>query len=51
LARPALATMVGGVVAGVTYGVLQRDPLFVLGQLCLLAFYCMIQARNDDTGK
>lgn len=50
LARPAMIALVGGVVAGVAYGVMQRDPLFVLGQICLLALYYMIQTRSNDTG-
>ncbi|WP_207259779.1 lipid A biosynthesis domain-containing protein [Desulfovibrio sp. Huiquan2017] len=48
LARPALAVLALSGLAGLGYGFVQRDPLFVIGQACLLALYhCMQRERND----
>lgn len=48
LARPALAALAVSGLAGLAYGVVQRDPLFFIGQACLLAlYYCMQRERND----
>ena len=48
LARPALAVLAVSGLAGLAYGVVQRDPLFFIGQACLLAlYYCMQRERND----
>lgn len=47
-ARPALAALGVSGLAGLAYGFAQRDPLFVIGQACLLAlYYCMQRERND----
>ncbi len=48
LARPVLLLLGVSGAAGLTYGIVQRDPLFVLGQTCLLIIYYMIQSRSDD---
>jgi len=48
LARPAVIMLFTSGVAGLGYGFVQRDPLFVLGQTCLLFIYYSIQKRNND---
>ncbi|MGL1863883.1 MAG: lipid-A-disaccharide synthase N-terminal domain-containing protein [Pseudodesulfovibrio sp.] len=34
--------------AGLTYGIAQRDPLFFLGQLCLIMVYYRMQKTGHD---
>lgn len=34
--------------AGLAYGVVQRDPLFFVGQVCLLAIYFRLQRQTND---
>jgi len=48
LARPVLAVLIASCIAGLAYGVVQRDPLFFLGQICLIILYYSIQRKNDD---
>lgn len=48
LSRPALCLLGASGVAGLAYGFEQRDPVFLLGQACLLILYYLIQTRNDD---
>lgn len=48
LARPWLIVLGVSGGAGLAYGVAQSDPLFFLGQACLLTLYYLIQTRSDD---
>lgn len=48
LARPAAVMLYASGGAGLAYAVLQRDPLFFLGQACLLAIYFRIQRHDHD---
>jgi hypothetical protein len=48
LSRPAAVLLTISGLAGLAYGVVQRDPLFVVGQACLLILYYLVQTRNDD---
>jgi lipid-A-disaccharide synthase-like uncharacterized protein len=48
LSRLAAIMLFGSGGAGLVYGVVQRDPLFFLGQVCLLFLYHVMQKRNDD---
>ena len=50
LARPALAALALSGLAGLAYGFLQRDPLFCLGQACLLILYYRMQRERNDLG-
>jgi lipid-A-disaccharide synthase-like uncharacterized protein len=50
LARPALAALAVSGLAGLAYGVVQRDPLFFLGQACLLVLYYRMQRERNDLG-
>jgi lipid-A-disaccharide synthase-like uncharacterized protein len=50
LARPALAAMAVSGLAGLAYGFVQRDPLFFLGQACLLILYYRMQRERNDLG-
>lgn len=50
LARPALAALALSGLAGLAYGFAQRDPLFVVGQACLLALYHRMQRERNDLG-
>ena len=44
----AMALFVSGA-AGLAYGVAQRDPLFFLGQICLLIiYYRMLKLEHDE---
>lgn len=43
LTRPAAGVLFVSGAAGLAYGAAQRDPLFFLGQLCLLALYFRMQ--------
>ncbi|WP_419788306.1 hypothetical protein [Pseudodesulfovibrio sp.] len=36
------------VLAGLAYGVVQSDPVFVVGQVCLMIFYYRMWRENDD---
>lgn len=47
LARMAAAAVVVSGLSGLAYGLLQRDPLFFLGQGCLLIIYYLLQRRSD----
>lgn len=44
--RAALALYASGA-AGLAYGIVQRDPLFVVGQGCLLIIYHRMQTSDD----
>lgn len=46
LARPAQGVLFASVAAGLAYGVVQRDPLFFVGQLCLLFIYYRLSGNN-----
>lgn len=48
LARPAVLLQYGSGAAGLAYGVAQSDPLFFLGQLCLLIVYYRMQRSDND---
>lgn len=48
LARHAAAVLYASAGAGLAYAVVQRDPLFFLGQACLLAIYYRMQRTGDD---
>jgi len=48
MARPAAAILYASGGAGLAYAVVQRDPLFFVGQLCLLAIYYRIQRLDYD---
>jgi lipid-A-disaccharide synthase-like uncharacterized protein len=50
LARPLQAALAVSGLAGLVYGVVQRDPLFFLGQACLLALYYRMQRERNDLG-
>ena len=51
LARPAAGVLLVSVLAGLAYGIVQRDPLFCLGQVCLLIIYYLLQWQGDDQRK
>ncbi|BDQ36669.1 hypothetical protein SYK_10290 [Pseudodesulfovibrio nedwellii] len=51
LARSVAGMLVASCMAGFVYGIVQRDPLFCLGQLCLLAIYHLLQRQGDDQRK
>jgi len=48
LARPTAVMLYASGGAGLAYAVVQRDPLFFLGQACLLAIYYRMQRTGDD---
>lgn len=48
LSRPAASLLGASGLAGLAYGVVQRDPVFVVGQACLLILYYLIQTRSND---
>lgn len=48
LARPAAMLLYAAGGAGLAYAVVQRDPLFFLGQACLLAIYFQMQRPDHD---
>jgi len=48
LARPAAIMLFASGATGLVYGLVQRDPLFFLGQVCLLFMYYVMQKRNND---
>ncbi len=48
LARPATAMLFASGAAGLVYGLVQSDPLFFLGQTCLLFIYHVLRKKNDD---
>ena len=50
LARPAQAVLAISGLAGLAYGLAQRDPLFFLGQACLLILYYRMQRERNDLG-
>ncbi|WFS61291.1 lipid A biosynthesis domain-containing protein [Pseudodesulfovibrio thermohalotolerans] len=50
LSRPARAALAVSGLAGLAYGWFQRDPLFFLGQVCLLILYYRIQRERNDLG-
>ena len=50
LARPAQAVLAASGLAGLAYGVAQRDPLFFLGQACSLILYYYMQRERNDLG-
>ncbi|MGE4421100.1 MAG: lipid A biosynthesis domain-containing protein [Pseudodesulfovibrio sp.] len=50
LARSAQAALAVSGLAGLAYGFVQRDPLFFLGQACLLALYYRMQRERNDLG-
>ena len=51
LSRPASILLAVSGLAGLAFGAVQRDPLFVVGQTCLLILYYLIQTRSDDQRK
>ncbi len=48
LARPKALLLYASGAAGLAYAIAQSDPLFFLGQTCLLAVYYRMQENNDD---
>lgn len=48
LARPAAMVLYASGAAGLAYGVAQSDPVFFLGQACLLAVYHRMQRQKHD---
>jgi len=50
LARPPQAALAASGLAGLAYGFVQRDPLFFLGQACLLILYYHMQRERNDLG-
>jgi hypothetical protein len=50
LARPAQAALAVSGLAGLAYGFVQRDPLFFVGQVCLLILYYRMQRERNDLG-
>jgi len=51
LARPAAGMLVASCMAGLVYGIVQCDPLFCLGQVCLLIIYYLLQRQGNDQRK
>lgn len=51
LSRPVSLLLAVSGLAGLAYGVVQRAPLFVVGQACLLILYYLIQTRSNDQRK
>lgn len=48
LARLMTAMLFASGAAGLAYGLAQSDPLFILGQTCLLIIYYVLRKRSDD---
>lgn len=48
LSRPGAILLGASGAAGLAYGVVQSDPLFFLGQACLLVVYFQMQRGNHD---
>ena len=48
LARSKALLLYASGAAGLAYGIAQSDPLFFLGQACLLVVYYRMQRNNDD---
>ncbi|MBG0789129.1 MAG: lipid A biosynthesis domain-containing protein [Desulfovibrionaceae bacterium] len=48
LSRPALVLLGASGLAGLAYGAAQRDPVFALGQICLMILYYLMQTRSHD---
>ncbi|MCJ2164232.1 lipid A biosynthesis domain-containing protein [Pseudodesulfovibrio sp. S3] len=49
LTRPGLVALCVSGAAGLLYGAVQHDPVFVVGQACLLIlYYYMHKERNDQ---
>lgn len=46
--RPAAFLLAGAGLSGLAYGAVQRDPLFFVGQACLLILYYLLRTRNDE---
>lgn len=51
LARPVQAVLAASGLAGLAYGAVQADPLFFLGQACLLVLYYRMQREKNDHRK
>lgn len=51
LSRPAKAVVFVSATAGLIYGVVQRDPLFFVGQLCLIFIYFKMFRSDDDAAE
>lgn len=49
VARPVAMMLFASGAAGLAYGLVQSDPLFFLGQICLLFIYYVLQKKNDGT--
>ena len=48
LARPAATVLYLSGAAGLAYAVVQSDPVFFLGQVCLLLIYFRMQQHEHD---
>ena len=48
LSRPGMILLGASGAAGLAYGVVQSDPVFFLGQACLLAIYYQMKRGNND---
>jgi len=51
LAHPVAVILFTSGAAGLVYGIVQRDPLFFIGQACLLFIYYSMQKRSNDGTK
>ena len=48
LGRSETAVLVASGAAGLAYGAVQSDPVFVVGQLCLLIIYYRMRREPND---
>jgi len=48
LGRGETAVLAASGLAGLAYGVVQSDPVFVVGQACLIMLYYRMRRENDD---
>ena len=48
LGRSETAVLAASGVAGLAYGIVQSDPVFVVGQLCLLIIYYRMRREPND---
>ena len=48
LSRPGMILLGASGAAGLAYGAVQSDPVFFLGQACLLVIYYQMKRGNND---
>ncbi|MDD3313626.1 lipid A biosynthesis domain-containing protein [Pseudodesulfovibrio sp.] len=46
--RAETAVLAASCLAGLAYGAVQSDPVFVVGQACLMILYYRMRRENDD---